>query len=435
VSSGRRLAPGADPGNPVVEHATGMETAMSTPHGAAPALSGIRVVDLTQFEAGTVITETLAWLGADVIKIENPKGGEQGRGASTNAGLDSWYFILLNANKKSVTLNLKDPRGKDMLRQLIAKADVFAENFAPGVIEKLGFGWEEVARINPRIVYATVKGFGRGSPFEHNLAFDMIAQASGGVMSITGEPGGRPIKPGVTLGDTGTGLHACIGVLAALLQRTVTGRGQKVEVAMQDAMVNYCRVAYAAQLMHGEACPRKGNQVVLGTNAPSDTFPCTPFGPNDYVYVYTSRANPAQWVKLCEMIGRPDLLDDPRLMTPQSRSECLDVVNGAIAPWCAKHTKHEAMQLLGRAGVPCGAVLDTMELSNDPSLREREIFVEVEHASRGKMVMPGWPVKLSASRVPVTPAPLLGADTESVYGEWLGLGQNEIAALRRDGVI
>ena len=179
------------------------------------ALAGIKVVDLTQFEAGTSITETLAWLGADVIKIENPNGGEQGRGASTDIkGVDSYYFMLLNANKRSVTLNLKDERGKSMLRKLIAKADIFAENFAPGVIEKLGFSYEEVSRINPRIIYATVKGFGKGSPYEKHLAFDMIAQAAGGVMSITGDPDGKPIKPGVTLGDTGTGLHACIGVRA-----------------------------------------------------------------------------------------------------------------------------------------------------------------------------------------------------------------------------
>lgn len=400
------------------------------------ALAGVRVVDLTQFEAGTSITETLAWLGADVIKVENPVGGEQGRGASTDQkGVDSFYFMLLNANKKSVTLNLKSERGKEMLRKMIAKADIFAENFAPGVIEKLGFSYEEVSRINPRIIYATVKGFGKGSPYETHLAFDMIAQASGGVMSITGEPDGRPIKPGVTLGDTGTGLHACIGVLAALFQRTVTGRGQKVEVAMQDAMVNYCRIAYAAQLLHKKACPRMGNQVVLGTNAPSDVFKCAPGGHNDYVYIYTSRANNIQWHRLLDVIGRPDLKTDPRFETPQLRVKIVDEINTYIQAWTINHTKHDAMQILGENGVPCGAVLDTDELMNDPTMREREIFVEVDHPVRGKVVIPGWPVKLSDSYVAVRSSPLLGADNAGIYGEWLGLSQADLDALKKDQVI
>ncbi|HRD77050.1 MAG TPA: CoA transferase [Hyphomicrobiaceae bacterium] len=411
------------------------ETAPSDVAGTT-ALAGVKVVDLTQFEAGTSITETLAWLGADVIKIENPIGGEQGRGASTDRkGVDSYYFMLLNANKRSVTLNLKDPRGKEMLRQLIAKADIFAENFGPGVIEKLGFSYEEVARINPRIIYATVKGFGRGSPFEKYLSFDMIGQATGGVMSITGEADGKPIKPGVTLGDTGTGLHACIGVLAALYQREATGRGQKIEVAMQDAMVNYCRIAYAAQLLHDKPCPRMGNQVVLGTNAPSDVFKCEPGGPNDYVYIYTSRANNVQWERLLDVIGRSDLKNDPRMATPQLRVKIVDEINGHIQAWVKNYSKHEAMRRLGEAGVPCGAVLDTEELMNDRSMREREIFVEVDHPVRGKVVIPGWPVKMTGSHVPVTCSPLLGADNGAVYADWLGLSEADLAKLRGDGVI
>jgi len=400
-----------------------------------PALAGIRVVDLTQFEAGTSITETLAWLGADVIKVENPIGGEQGRAASSERkDADSYYFMLLNANKRSVTLNLKTQRGKEMLRQMIAKADVFAENFAPGVIEKLGFSYEEVAKINPRIVYATVKGFGKGSPYESNLAFDMIAQAAGGVMSITGEPNGPPIKPGVTLGDTGTGLHAVIGVLAALLQRTVTGRGQKVEVAMQDAMVNYCRIAYSSQLLTDKACVRKGNRVVLG-NAPCDVFKCKPGGHNDYVYIYTSRATNSHWERLCEVIGREDLKADKRFATPPLRGNHNDEINGYIEAWTMQYTKHEAMEKLGAAGVPCGAVLDTMELSEDPTMREREIFVEIDHPVRGKVVIPGWPVKMSDSYVPVKSSPILGADNATVYGEMLGLSESDIAGLKKEGIV
>ncbi|MBY0362914.1 MAG: CoA transferase, partial [Phreatobacter sp.] len=315
----------------------------------APALDGIRVLDLTQFEAGTAATETLAWLGAEVIKIENPVGGEQGRGASTDRpGVDSYYFMLLNANKRSVTLNLKEERGKQILRAMIPKADVFIENFGPGVIDRLGFSYEEVAALNPRIVYAQVKGFGAGSPYEHYLSFDMIGQATGGVMSITGEPDGRPIKPGATLGDTGTGLHCAIGVLGALFQRQMTGEGQRVTVAMQDAMINYCRVAYAAQSLHGRACARMGNQVVLGTNAPSDVFKCKGQDPNDYCYVYTSRANNTQWQRLLAVIGREDLKDDPRFATPQSRVKHVETINALIAPWIAQHDKRAAMEILGR---------------------------------------------------------------------------------------
>jgi formyl-CoA transferase len=280
-----------------------------------------------------------------------------------------------------------------------------------------------------------VKGFGKGSPYEKHLAFDMIAQASGGVMSITGEEGSRPIKPGVTLGDTGTGLHACIGVLAALFQRTVTGLGQKVEVAMQDAMVNYCRIAYAAQLMFGKVCPRKGNQVVLGTSAPSDTFKCKPGGLNDYVYIYTSRATNHHWERLATIIGREEFRHDPRFATPQLRVQMLEEINAAIEAWTIRHTKHEAMMILGDAGVPCGAVLDTGELVNDPGMRAREIFVEVDHPVRGKVTIPGWPVKMSQSRVPVTASPLLGAHNAEVYAEWLGLSRDDLDTLKKDGVV
>ena len=405
-----------------------------TPSGK-PALAGIKVVDLTQFEAGTSITETLAWLGADVVKIENPKGGEQGRSASSERkDADSYYFMLLNANKRSVTLNLKDPRGKQMLRDLIAKADIFAENFAPGVIEKLGFSYEEVSKINPRIIYATVKGFGKGSPYEKNLAFDMIAQAAGGVLSITGEADGRPIKPGVTLGDTGTGLHAVIGVLAALFQRTVTGRGQKIEVAMQDAMVNYCRIAYSRQMLTNKACERNGNSVVLG-NAPCEVFKCSPGGHNDYVFIYTSRATNAHWERLCEVIGREDLKADSRFATPPQRGNHALEINAEIEKWTKNYTKFEAMEKLGSSGVPCGAVMDTKELSDDASMREREIFAEIDHPVRGKLVIPGWPVKMSDSYVKVTASPVLGADTYDVYQDMLGLSKADVEALKKDGVV
>ena len=400
------------------------------------ALAGVKVLDLTQFEAGTSATETLAWLGADVIKVENPEGGEQGRYASRDRpDADSYYFLLLNANKRSITCNLKSERGKALLRAMIPQADVFIENFAPGVIERLGFGYDEVSRINPRIVYATIKGFGPGSRYERFLSFDMIAQATGGIMSITGEPDGRPIKPGTTVGDTGTGLHCAIGILAALYQRDRTGEGQLVQVAMQDAMTNYCRIAYATQARDNAPCPRTGNQVVLGTTAPSDTYRCKGDGPNDYVYIYSSRAGNAQWERLLKVIGREDLLGDPRFATPQARADHVREVDALVQAWCRDKGKYEVMETLGRAGVPAGAVMDTMELSEDPNLRAREIFVTVDHPVRGAFTMPGWPVKLSRSHVPVTPAPLLGADNEAVYGSWLGYTREQLADLKEEGAL
>jgi len=400
------------------------------------ALHGVRVVDLTQFEAGTSCTQTLAWLGAEVIKVEEPTKGEQGRGASTDQkGVDSHYFMLLNANKRSVTANLKHEHGKEIVRKLIEKADVFAENFAPGVIERLGFGYDDVRKINPRIIYVSVKGFGQDGPYKNYLAFDMIAQATGGAMSITGDPDGRPIKPGLTIGDTGTGLHAAIGVLGALYQRQHTGEGQCIRVAMQECVINYGRISYAAQYLWGHAAPRMGNQSIMGTNSPSEIYPCKGGGPNDYCYVYTSRANPQHWERLLKIMGREDLIGDPRFDTPQERFKNRHTVDEMIAEWTKHHDKLEVMKRLGDNGIPAGAVMDTMELSNDPELNRREIFVTVKHPVRGDFKMPGWPVKMTNSKVPITASPLLGADSDDVYGSLLGLSKDELAKLRADKAI
>ena len=234
--------------------------------GALPGyLAGVRVLDLTQFEAGPSCTEALAWLGADVVKVENPQGGEAGRSllgrqSGPNQNLDSWYFLLFNANKKSITVNLKSERGLDLVKNMAKRADVMVENFAPGAIERLGLGYDVVHAVNPSIVYAQVKGFGTGGPYENNLAFDMIAQATGGVMSITGEPDGPPLKPGATLGDTGTGMLLAISILAALYRRRDTGQGERIEIAMQDAMLHYIRVALSNQATYGVAAKRNGLQ-------------------------------------------------------------------------------------------------------------------------------------------------------------------------------
>jgi len=403
---------------------------------ARPALAGVRVVDLTQFEAGTSCTETLAWLGADVIKVEEPTSGDQGRVASSDIpGVDSFYFLLLNANKRSVTCNLKNPHGRELLCRLIEHADVFVENFGPGVIERLGFGYDEVRRINPRIVYAQIKGFAPEGPYGSYLAFDMIAQSVGGALSITGEPDGRPLKPGATIGDTGTGLHTAIGILAALFQRQTTGRGQRIEVAMQETVINFCRIAYASQLLWNKPAPRVGNRSVVGTNAPSEAFACKGGGPNDYCYVYTTRAGNHQWERLLRVIGREDLIDDPRFATNRDRFANNDALDEAIGPWIAARTKSEVMQILGEAGVPAGAVFDTHELLNDPFLRERGMFATIEHPVRGPVTIPGWPVHMSDSHVPVQSAPLLGQHSEEIYSELLGCSSKQLETLRAEKAI
>jgi len=399
-------------------------------------LGGVRVLDLTQFEAGPSCTEALAWLGAEVVKVENPRGGDPGRASfQRESGRDSWYFLLFNANKKSVVIDLKSPRGLALAKDLARRADVFVENFAPGAIERLGLGYDVLRELNPGIVYAQVKGFGTGSPFERGLAFDMIAQASGGVMSITGEPDRPPVKPGATLGDTGTGMLLAISILAALYRRKSTGRGERLELAMQDAMLQYIRVAFAATAMTGEPAPRKGSKLLSGAAPPSGVYPCKPGGPNDYVYIYTSRANPAHWRRLLEVIGRADLIGDPRFETLAARAEHEAEVDAIVGAWTRQQDKHEAMRLVSAAGVPAGAVLDTMELLNDASAERRGIMQVMRHPVCGDFKMPAWPVRFAGEPLPVAPAPLLGEHTDHVLGEWLGLGADEITKLRGDGII
>jgi len=408
-------------------------------NGAFPCcLDGVRVLDLTQFEAGPSCTEALAWLGAEVVKVENPQGGEAGRFSlrgSSGQGQDSWYFLLFNANKKSITVNLKSTRGLALVKDMAAKADVFVENFAPGAIERLGLGYDVVREINPGIVYAQVKGFGTGGPFENNLAFDMIAQATGGVMSITGERDGPPLKPGVTLGDTGTGMLLAISILGALYRRKGTGEGERIEIAMQDAMLQYIRVALSTQATYGVAAKRNGAKVLSGFAVPSGTYRCKPGGPNDYVYVYTSRTNPAHWRRLLEVIGRKDLIGDPRYETGLARQDHEPEVDKMIGDWALQHDKREAMRLLGEAGVPAGAVFDTLELTNEADFERRGIMQTMEHPTVGPFKMPGWPVRFGGRTPELKPAPLLGQHTTEVLGEWLGLQGAEVDQLGRDGAI
>lgn len=396
------------------------------------ALENVTVLDLTQFEAGTSCTQALAWLGANVIKVEHPKGGDQGRYISgDNQGEDSYYFLILNNNKRSVTLNLRDPRGKEMFAKLVPQADVVVENLGPGSLERLGITWEWLSGLNPKIIFARVKGFGTYGPWSNYPSFDMIAQATGGAMSITGTPDNEPLRPGATIGDTGTGIHCAIGIAAAYVQRLRTGRGQQVEVAMQDAVANFVRVpGMTAQLATGKATPRRGNQ---GNRPPNTIFPCKPFGPNDYVYI--GILGDHQYARLWQALGRPDLGDNPGYSTAAGRNEHADEITKLIGAWTAERTKHEAMEELGKAGIPVSKIYEAQDLFADEHLQQRGMLIDLEHPHKGAYRVAGNPIQLSASTVPVQRAPLLGEHNEEVYGTFLGLAGNDLAQLRAEGVI
>ena len=397
----------------------------------AKALDGIRIVDLTQYEAGPSCTQLLAWLGADVIKVE-PLAGEANRlGLSDKPGVDSWGFLFFNANKKSVTLNLKHARGRALLDDLLRHADVLTENFGPGVMERLGLGWETLHALNPKLIAASVKGFGSTGPYAGYKSFEFVAQAMAGVMSLNGEPDGPPLKVPAGLGDTGAGLHLAVGILAALLQRQATGLGQQVEVAQQDAVANLTRVHIREQYMNGEPVPRRGNRQF--GNAPVNAYRCRPGGPNDYLFVHG--VTPDMFQALMRAIGRPDLADDPALRTRAGRFARVDEIDALIEAWTGKHTKYEAMEILAGAGVACGAVLDSAEVLSNEHLRGRGMVVDLEHPDRGRFPMLGNPVRLSASPTEVRRAPLLGEHTAEVLGGLLGLSADELARLKADGAV
>jgi formyl-CoA transferase len=400
-------------------------------------LKGLRILDFTQFEAGPSCTEALAWLGADVVKVENPGAGDPGRSAGrTEPNKDAFYFLQYNANKRSVAVNLKDPRGLDLVKKLIARADVMTENFAPGAIERLGLGYDVVREINPGIIYCQVKGFGKGSPHENGLAFDMIAQAAGGLMSITGEEDGVPCKPGATIGDTGTGMLMAISILGAYVRKLRTGKGERLEVAMQDSILHYIRNAFTyMERTDGKAAPRAGSKTVGGGNPPIGVYPTKGGGPNDYVYIFTSPTNPEHWNRLLKLMGREDLIGDARFDTPAARTQHRAEVDEIVANWTRQHDKAEAWRIVSQASIPAGAVMDTRELADDQSFVERGIRQTIEHPVVGSYTMSGWPVRFSGNTPPITRSPLLGEHSEAVLADWLELEGGAIAELKGAKVI
>ena len=393
------------------------------------ALTGIRVVDLTNNQAGPSCGQMLAWLGADVIKVEEPGKGDPARHLlKDRADADSLFFVAFNANKRSLPLDLKSPRGKDVFRTLLKRADVLLENFGPGVMERLGFGYGALRELNPRLVFASIKGFGSWGPYAAYKSYEPIAQAMGGAMSVTGSPDGPPTYMWPSIGDSGTGMHCVIGILAALLQRHATGEGQPVEVSMQDAVVNLIRVSLRDHQRLGAPMPRTGNQ--LGSGVPGTTYRCAPGGPNDYVFVFVQQQ---MWAPLLRAIGRADLLGDARYETAEARWQHRAEVNALVEAWTSTRGKHEVMKILGEAGVPCGACLDTGEVLADPHLRARDMIVEVKHPGRGSYLTVGNPIKLAASPTTIGPSPLLGEHRDEILRE-LGYTDADIKEMREKGV-
>ncbi len=414
----------------------------------AKALDGIRVLDMTHVQSGPSCTQIMGWMGADVIKVELPGRGDITRGQLRDIpDVDSLYFTMLNANKRSVTLNPKTEAGNKIFAKLIEKCDVMVENFAPGAIDRMGFPWEKIQEINPRMIYASVKGFGPG-PYEGCKVYENVAQCTGGAASTTGEIGRVPTVTGAQIGDSGTGMHLVAGILAALFHREKSGKGQRVVCAMQDAVLNLCRVKLRDQqrLAHGplteypqypdgefsDAVPRAGN--ASGGGQPGWIVKCKGWETDldAYIYVITQAA---AFDGIAKAIGHEDWLEDPEWNTPEARIPKLDEMFAEIEKWTMTKDKMEVMDILNPLNVPCGPILSMKELADEPSLRATGTVVEVDHPERGKYLTVGNPIKLSDSPADVERAPLLGEHTEEILREVVGLDDQEIAAAREQGAI
>jgi formyl-CoA transferase len=412
------------------------------------ALDGVRVLDFTHVQSGPTCTQLLAWFGAEVLKVERPGEGDPTRGQLRDIpGVDSLYFTMLNHNKRSITIDGKKPRGKELLERLVKHCDVLVENFAPGALDRMGFSWERIQQLNPRMILASVKGFGPG-PYQDCKVYENVAQCAGGSASTTGFDDGPPLVTGAQIGDSGTGLHLALGIVAALYQRDRTGRGQKVLAAMQDGVLNLCRVKLRDQQrlartgvmkeypqypngQFGSAVPRAGN--ASGGGQPGWILKCKGWqdDPNAYIYFITQ----AQvWEPICKIIGKPEWITDPHYATLEARLPHLKDIFQTIEGWTQTKTKFEAMQILNQYDIPCGPILSMEEIAVEPSLRATGTVVEVDHPTRGKYLSVGNPIKMSDSPSDVTRAPLLGEHTDEILAE-LGYSKEQIAALRAEHAI
>lgn len=407
------------------------------------ALEGIKIIDFTHVQAGPACTQLLAWYGADVIKVERPGSGDVTRSQLRDIpDADALYFTQLNSNKRSLTLDTKTQEGKEVLERLIKVSDVMVENFGPGALDRMGFTWARILELNPKMILASVKGFSEGHHYEDLKVYENVAQCAGGAASTTGWWDGPPTVSAAALGDSNTGMHLAIGILTALRHRDKTGKGQKVAVAMQDAVLNLCRVKLRDQLRldrlgyleeypqypHGtfsDVVPRGGN--AGGGGQPGWVLKCKGWETDSNAYIYFTVQGHA-WDPICDAIGKPEWKTDPNYMTAKARQPHITQIFDTIEQWLADKTKYEAVDILRKFDIPCAPVLSMKEIANDPSLRKSGSIVEVDHKVRGKYLTVGSPIKFSDMKVEVTASPLLGEHTNDVLAE-LGYTQEGIAKL------
>ncbi|MES2258269.1 MAG: formyl-CoA transferase [Pseudomonadota bacterium] len=412
------------------------------------ALDGVRILDFTHVQSGPTCTQLLAWFGADVIKVERAGEGDATRGQLRDIpGVDSLYFTMLNHNKRSITLDTKKQLGKEVLETLIKDCDVLVENFAPGALDRMGFSWERIQELNPRMIVASVKGFGPG-PYQDCKVYENVAQCAGGAAATTGFADGPPVVSGAQIGDSGSGLHLALGIVTALYQRNATGRGQKVATAMQDAVLNLCRVKLRDQQRlertgvmeeypqfpngtFGDSVPRAGN--ASGGGQPGWILKCKGWETDPNAYIYFIAQAPV-WGAICKVIGKEEWIADPDYATPRARLPRLMAIFATVEEWTRSRTKFEVMDILNKFDIPCGPILSMKEIAEEPSLRATGTIVEVDHPERGKYLTVGNPIKLSDSATDVTRSPLLGEHTDEVLAE-LGYSALQIAALREERVI
>ena len=416
---------------------------------AGRALDGVRILDFTHVQSGPTCTQLLAYMGADVIKVERPGVGDITRGQLRDVkGADSLYFTMLNGSKRSITIDSKNSKGKEILDRLIRHCDVLVENFAPGALDRMGLTWEHIHKLNPRMILASVKGFGPG-PYEDCKVYENVAQCAGGSASTTGFRDGPPLVTGAQIGDSGTGLHLALGIVSALYQRVRTGRGQRVLAAMQDGVLNLCRVKlrdqqrlnhgplneysqYGEGVPFGAAVPRAGND--SGGGQPGWILKCKGWEKDPDAYIYFITQAPV-WGAICDIIGKPEWKTDPDYATPPARLPRLRQIFDTVESWTETKTKFEAMQILNKYDIPCGPILSMKEIAEDRSLRTTGTVVEVDHPTRGKYLTVGNPIKLSDSPADVRRSPLLGEHTEEILRKVLGYSGKELAEIKSSGAI